>query len=210
MDYIRDYLSTVLHLPVLLPCFAVFPVRFCVSRLAIAHTDAIRAKFYWRKRITFFSKNTFNPICSTQAKKTFSCSLDSKFPLVSRSLFSNQLAHPTGAYSGSFRMKRQGELHCKVISLPLNSHQYLLITFPLAWLFAFCTLWASCTQLSNIRRNNFFSDPSAMCMALLFNTLASVRKEKRATKALPTRNPLCFKMQICWRLSLAGTLRIIS
>ena len=84
MDYIRDYLSTVLHLPVLLPCFAVFPVRFCVSRLAIAHTDAIRAKFYWRKRITFFSKNTFNPICSTQAKKTFSCSLDSKFPLVSQ------------------------------------------------------------------------------------------------------------------------------
>lgn len=84
MDCIRDYLSTVLHLPVLLPCFAVFPVRFCVSRLVIAHTDAIRAKFYWRKRITFFSKNTFNPICSTQAKKTFSCSLDSKFPLVSQ------------------------------------------------------------------------------------------------------------------------------
>lgn len=84
MDYIRDHLSTVLHLPVLLPCFAVFPVRFCVSRLAIAHTDAIRAKFYWRKRITFFSKNTFNPICLTQAKETFSCSLDSKFPLVSQ------------------------------------------------------------------------------------------------------------------------------
>lgn len=84
MDYIRDYLSTVLHLPLLLPCFAVFPVRFFVSRLVIAHTDAIRAKFYWRKRITFFSKNTFNPICSTQAKKTFSCSLDSKFPLVSQ------------------------------------------------------------------------------------------------------------------------------
>ena len=84
MDYIRDYLSTVLHLPLLLPCFAVFPVRFFVSRLVIAHTDAIRAKFYWRKRITFFSKNTFYPICSTQAKKTFSCSLDSKFPLVSQ------------------------------------------------------------------------------------------------------------------------------
>ena len=154
-----------------------------------------------------------------------------------RSLFSNQLAHPTGAYSGSLRMKRQGELHSssfenvketdisnmkanfksnfsktpklqeremedgsflqhnqfhfenwmtstiphtmlsiKLPRLPLNSHQYLLITFPLAWLFAFCTLWASCTQLSNIRRNNFFSDPSAMCMALLFNTLASVIK----------------------------------
>ena len=74
-----------LHLPVLLPCFAVFPVRVFVSRLVIAHTDAIRAKFYWRKRITFFSKNTFNPICSTQVKKTFSCSLiDSKFPLVSQ------------------------------------------------------------------------------------------------------------------------------
>ena len=84
MDYIRDYLSTVLHLPLLLPCFAVFPVRFFVSRLVIAHTDAIRAKFYWRKRITFFSKNTFYPICSTQAKKTFSCSLDSKLPLVSQ------------------------------------------------------------------------------------------------------------------------------
>ena len=84
MDCIRDYLSTVLHLPVLLPCFAVFPVRFFVSRLVIAHTDAIRAKFYRRKRITFFSKNTFYPICSTQAKKTFSCSLDSKFPLVSQ------------------------------------------------------------------------------------------------------------------------------
>ena len=76
--------SKVLHLPILLPCFAIFPVRFFVSRLVIAHTDAIRAKFYWRKRITFFSKNTFNPICSTQAKKTFSCSLDSKFPLVSQ------------------------------------------------------------------------------------------------------------------------------
>ena len=70
-------------------------------------------------------------------------------------------------------------LSIKLPRLPLNSHQYLLIIFPLAWLFAFCTLWASCTQLSNIRRNNFFSDPSAMCMALLFNTLASVRKEKR-------------------------------
>ena len=67
----------------------------------------------------------------------------------------------------------------KLPRLPLNSHHYLLIIFPLAWLFAFCTLWASCTQLSNIRRNNFFSDPSAMCMALLFNTLASVRKGKR-------------------------------
>ena len=80
-------------------------------------------------------------------------------------------------------------LSIKLPRLPLNSYQYLLIIFPLAWLFAFCTLWASCTQLSNIRRNNFFSDPSAMCMALLFNTLASVRKrKKKATKALPTRN----------------------
>ena len=67
-------------------------------------------------------------------------------------------------------------LSIKLPRLPLNSYQYLLIIFPLAWLFAFCTLWASCTQLSNIRRNNFFSDPSAMCMALLFNTLASVIK----------------------------------
>ena len=210
MDYIRDYLSTVLHLPLLLPCFAVFPVRFFVSRLVIAHTDAIRAKFYWRKRITFFSKNTFNPICSTQAKKTFSCSLDSKFPLVSQGGACSRTNWPiqpelipvplgwkdkenyVARLDGSFLQQNQfhfenwmrstiphAMLSIKLPRLPLNSHQYLLITFPLAWLFAFCTLWASCTQLSNIRRNNFFSDPSAMCMALLFNTLASVRKGKR-------------------------------
>ena len=41
-----------------------------------------------------------------------------------RSLFSNQLAHPTGAYSGSLRMKRQGELHCKVTTLPPPPPRY--------------------------------------------------------------------------------------
>ena len=48
-----------------------------------------------------------------------------------RSLFSNQLAHPTGAYSGSLRMKRQGELHCKVTPLPPRQD-----IIPLPWQFS--------------------------------------------------------------------------
>ena len=132
MDCIRDYPSTVLHLPVLLPCFAVFPVRFFVSRLVIAHTDAIRAKFYWRKRITLFSKNTFNPICSS--KENFFMLSWFQIPISKprRSLFLNQLAHPTGAYSGSLRMKRLGELHCKVTPLPTPLPRYHPTSLPIS------------------------------------------------------------------------------
>ena len=47
-----------------------------------------------------------------------------------RSLFSNQLAHPTGAYSSSLRMKRLGVLHCKVTSFPPQDIISLPCQFP--------------------------------------------------------------------------------
>ena len=49
-----------------------------------------------------------------------------------RSLFSNQLAHPTEAYSSSLRMKRLGVLHCKVTPLlpPLPPPSQDIIPLP--------------------------------------------------------------------------------
>ena len=74
-----------------------------------------------------------------------------------RSLFSNQLAHPTGAYSGSLRMKRLGELHCKVTPLlppPPKISSHFPDNFPVPiytpeWREApwkFCFLLANTTQ----------------------------------------------------------------